>query len=259
MPATPDVFRGSGRWPEQLSGLGLPGDLFHKRQQPAGGTHWVSKIQTLLNHALDFHSLNLKGLQVIGGHRNREWPLPPSLKDAAKTTHLMGYFICPTSALKLRDELITSFLLEPPVQSQLLLDRARSSFGIHVRLGDNLIQDRNLENSLVSFYSRALGAIDGLSSESDFLVFSDNPALALRILELSGWPNRLVAAPPNLSPGNTLKLMAMTDGLLASASTFAWWGAFLNKNQDRIFFRATDKSFAANFNPGIYLQDWTLV
>lgn len=262
LPAAPDVFKGSGRWPEQLSQLELEGTLLRKRNQPTKGTHLVSKVHTILNHALDIRSFRVAGTRFIGGHRVSERPRPFEIEGVEKTTHLTGYFISPESPLRLRDELRERLLASTQnieIKANVDMNAVASSFGVHVRLGDNLHFDPKLIEHLTEFYGRAFEKITGLESIPHLLIFSDNPDLAAEILQRSGCPSRLLSVPASLSPVETLRLMATTGGLLASASTFAWWGAFLNERQDRIFFRAPDKSFAANLPSQVYQPAWTFV
>jgi hypothetical protein len=129
----------------------------------------------------------------------------------------------------------------------ILLSRTNSEiFGIHVRLGDfrtwsdgKYLLDREYFESKVDIFKTE-------SPEAEFWIFSDEPEKALEMM-----PNdlnaKVISRDYQLTNAEELKLISLTDGVIASHGTFSWWGCYWNKNQKRVFYP----------EPGICLPGWT--
>jgi hypothetical protein len=129
----------------------------------------------------------------------------------------------------------------------ILLSKTNSEiFGIHVRLGDfrtwsdgKYLLDRRYFESKVDMCKAEF-------PEVEFWIFSDEPEKATEMM-----PNdlnaKVISRAYHLTNAEELKLISLTDGVIASHGTFSWWGCYWNKNQERVFYP----------EPGVCLPGWT--
>ncbi len=114
---------------------------------------------------------------------------------------------------------------------------ATNSVGIHVRRGDYLLPvGQALYGATdLAYYERAVAYMAGKVSNPHFYVFSDDQAWCRENLKLSAGPMTFVddsSAGPKSS--FHLRLMSLCKHNIIANSTFSWWGAWLNRNPEKI-------------------------
>jgi hypothetical protein len=118
------------------------------------------------------------------------------------------------SKLKLADELHKNSI-------NYIKKSNKRSLGIHIRRGDNVIQ-----NTLLLPKDYYLNAVEYFANlDLDIVIFSDDPKWCNLQKEFAEW--RICS---NLSDIEQLFAMALCDYLIISSSTFSWWSAFLNES-----------------------------
>ena len=101
---------------------------------------------------------------------------------------------------------------------------------IHVRKGDYLNLDlyKNIEDD---YYREAISKID--KRNAHFLLFSDDPGF-LRSWEVLENIDFTIVSGKAFKDYVELYIMTQCKNNIITNSTFSWWGAFLNKHNDKI-------------------------
>jgi len=105
-----------------------------------------------------------------------------------------------------------------------------------MRKGDYLKPKVNEIHGLVEidFYLNAIDYFKNKFVNPKFILFSDDPELAQS--ELNPYLSNLyvVKNTPNKNSWIDMYLMSQCYGNIIANSTFSWWGAYLNKNQNTV-------------------------
>lgn len=144
-------------------------------------------------------------------------------------TKLVGFFQTERYFVDLRDDVLRFFGLKPEFTAQ--LDRALARFKkpiltVHSREGDYVENKLTLDQL---YYRRAVERVCQLSQTSiddyDVVLLSDNPAS--KSLDFLG-PQRFT----RMRESEVIDLMIMSRAkhCVISASSFSWWGAWLNRS-----------------------------
>ena len=106
---------------------------------------------------------------------------------------------------------------------------------VHVRRGDYLIGSASHKfrgSCQPDYYRRSIAHMERIFPNATFVVFSDDSVAASEMLSFK--------SPPVFAPGNTqnpihdLLLMSSCHHHIIANSTFSWWGAWLNRNPEKI-------------------------
>jgi hypothetical protein len=234
LPLRPDVFLGAGRWPCQLSGFQHSGYLRSAGFQPRTGTNFFSKALTIRRHLLGAIPGYWAKFGLFTDPADGDFDKFIECARGRESLVLDGYFQTTLFALPHRDRLRVEILGQESGADDTDLGK---SIAVHIRLGDNLWQKPNLLDRYRDFYQRAVDqASERLGTRPSLAVFSDQEELITEVLGEKNYDWRLVKTNPE-SPVEALRLIAACGGLIAPASTFSWWGAFLQRKWDRVFIK----------------------
>ncbi len=136
--------------------------------------------------------------------------------------------------------------------------RTTNSVALHIRRGDYLhkdFKDLNIITSL-DYYIKAIANINQKVTEPVFFVFTDDHEWARKNFE----GDDFVFVEGNVGRQSYIDmyLMSMCKHNIISNSTFSWWGAFLNRNPNKIVIAPSmwTTNYSATF---ICPSDWTLI
>lgn len=137
---------------------------------------------------------------------------------------------------KLRQELQP--INTPHPRAQVLLDQIHlnNSVSLHVRRGDYISNPKAAANHIVcdlSYYRHAVSIVAERVLNPIFYVFSDDPAWVEKELKID-FPLVIVSQPQTWPAYEDLRLMSHCNHHIIANSSFSWWGAWLNPNQDKI-------------------------
>jgi hypothetical protein len=153
-------------------------------------------------------------------------------------------------------------LTPPSVQNQLLLEKIRSkdSIALHIRRGDYVTNPSAFAvhgTCNISYYKNAMQYItDKLQKQPVFYIFSDDIPWAMANLKND---HKMIFVNHNNDIQNyeDLRLMSYCKHNIIANSSFSWWGAWLNKNPNKIVV-APQKWYADHDtkNPDILPSNW---
>ena len=150
--------------------------------------------------------------------------------------YLDGYWQCPKFFQDIRTEIKNSIRFPKLLgkNKEIETDIFHSnSVSLHIRLKDYLLlSDVYGEICTLEYYNKAIGYIKEKIEKPKFFVFSDDIKMAQRILE-----NIEAVWVDNNSENNAyddLHLMSLCKHNIIANSSFSWWAAWLNSNENSV-------------------------
>lgn len=146
-----------------------------------------------------------------------------------ETRLLLGFFQKNSYVSLVWDELIFRFAASLEF-SQLMTQEKHSSIVIHIRRGDYLDPKTRKHHGFTSnqYYETACQILSDITGCSSYLVVSDDIVGAEIQFQTSNFfSQRRVQFVSGLNEMETLSLMSSARGVVASNSSFSWWGARL--------------------------------
>lgn len=110
-----------------------------------------------------------------------------------------------------------------------------NSIAVHVRKGEDYLKRTNLVSVCnMEYYYEAFNYIKSRVENPVFYVFTDNPDWVKE--HFAGIDYKLVNHNPSMGWGNhfDMQLMSCAKHNIIANSTYSWWGAFLNTNENKI-------------------------
>lgn len=131
-----------------------------------------------------------------------------------------------------------------------------NSVSVHIRRGDYSYYGMTLIGE--DYYKRALGYIGDRIDSPVFYFFSDDEYVAKRIAEKLNVVCRFVTHNRDVDSYKDMYLMSHCRHNIVANSSFSWWGAWLNRNNEKIVIAPAlwdDKK--PSFHP--QLSEWVLL
>ncbi len=164
-----------------------------------------------------------------------------SYLDVNKSSYLIGYW---QSAKYFEDNwnsLLSEFeFLYPQSEENLklakILDKDHFSISLHVRRGNyaNVESVSKTHGTLpLEYYDKAISYFGDLNENPTFYIFSDDIEWARLNLNIP-YNTIYVDINDDKSDYEDLRLMSLCNHNIIANSTFSWWGAYMNKNPDKI-------------------------
>lgn len=129
-----------------------------------------------------------------------------------------------------------------------------NSCAIHIRRGDYVKLNHALNKY---YYKKALMYIKYKINNPIFLVFTDNVEWVKRNLDIDS-NVYFIKDYGCYSDYEELYIMSLCKNNIISNSTFSWWGAWLNKNEDKIVATPNEKTWFPD-QRGIIPEDWVCI
>ena len=187
-------------------------------------------------------------------------------KNPNHNIYLDGFFQSEKNFSKIRPALLQEFQLKPELitdqvkyfQRQITgLDSNRNSISIHIRRGDYVKnpQTKKYHGLCPLLYYR--DSIDLIAESIDhphFFIFSDDTEWVKENLKISF--NNTFVSGLGLSPQQELYLMSKCSHNIIANSSFSWWGAWLNKNINKIVIAPEKWTVKNTEHPNIIPAGW---
>ncbi|MEM8898166.1 MAG: alpha-1,2-fucosyltransferase [Bacteroidota bacterium] len=166
----------------------------------------------------------------------------PALSQLPNDSCLVGNFQSEQYFSKIEAILRQELTLNLPLSQQVLSLKKEmettNSVALHVRRGDyvsNPLFSRTLGALPLEYYQRALAFLAKNLPAFKVFIFSDDPAWCRENMRLD-YPFYIVADTVSGEKAHKIdmKLMGACKHYIISNSSFAWWGAWLNPDEDKI-------------------------
>jgi hypothetical protein len=167
-----------------------------------------------------------------------------------KSSYLVGYWQCEKYFTDVWQILCKEFeiTIPPNGKNQDFLDKInseKSSISLHIRRGNYVTIDSvNQIHGTISldYYEKAIEFFGSTVENPFFYVFSDDIEWAKAHLKIN-FPVLFVDINDDKTDFEDLRLMSSCKHNIIANSTFSWWAAYLNRNNDKVVI-APDKWFA---------------
>ncbi len=191
------------------------------------------KAQIGHNHIKTYHNNIFRNLNIGNVIYNKIYQEPffhyneiPYTKDLKLT----GYFQSEKYFLNNKEEIKKLFSVDNEsfkyIKNKYSLDLFEDSCSLHIRRGDYLNYPNHHPVCSLDYYNMAINLIDN----KNILIFSDDINWAKENLHFK---NKNLYFIENNKDYIDLWLMSMCKNNIIANSTFSWWGAWLNKNEDK--------------------------
>ena len=160
--------------------------------------------------------------------------------DAPANSYIDGYWQSEKYFKSIREELIKDFT---PVRSfsletMILADKIKvsQSVSIHVRRGDYITDAINIKRFEVcgeTYYMQAMNTIVSKITDPSFFIFSDEPEWFKKNIRTT-FPVEYVTHNTGANSYEDMYLMSLCKHNIIANSSFSWWGAWLNRNKEKI-------------------------
>lgn len=199
-----------------------------------------SEIQR--NNKYNFCSKLLYFLNINAAHRVKEKRLlfQRRLLQPNNHNYIEGYFQCEKYFLSIREDIIESFkinsiLSDYTQEIEKKISKAKTSCSLHVRRGD-YISDKDAQKThgtcTLAYYAKALDQINQQNKEVEYFIFSDDIAWVKENLKVDN--AFYIESKEERVPHEDIYLMSLCTHNIIANSSFSWWGAWLNNNENKI-------------------------
>jgi Glycosyl transferase family 11 len=206
-------YDGGNRRAFELEGFGLPG-VFFREGSSVGKPTRRGRLGRLLARRPDDDEIFVE----------RGLGYDPRIESVRIGQTLYGYFQAHAYFRSSEPELAT--MLPAPPQSS-------ASIAVHVRRGDYLMPAHASHGmTTLAYFERAIPLMYEAYGELPLRVYTDSPEQVED--EFTGLPYafELASNTPELSPWDTVVLMARSRAIVMSNSSFSWWAAWLMRQRD---------------------------
>lgn len=171
-------------------------------------------------------------------NKNIFFEFNPRLIEKKRKIFLNGYFQSFKYFDSIRKELLNDFILKNG-QSELAqkqkedIINSDNSVGLHIRRGDFVTNYKDYHGLCsLSYYAEAVSIIKQKYHKIKLFVFSDDIEWAKENIKFAD-PMVFVSG-QGFSDAEEILLMSLCKHQIIANSTFSWWAAWLNKNNDKI-------------------------
>lgn len=172
--------------------------------------------------------------------KERGFPFDPEILKIRQPVYLNGYWQSEKYFDSLRPRLLEELLPAAPVAPEnaaLAAEmRACESVSLHIRRGDYVANPEALKVHGVvplDYYRAAAAKMVSALERPRFFIFSDDMEWVRENLDV-GHPLSFVGVDRRNADHEDLHLMSQCRHQIIANSSFSWWGAWLNRNPDKI-------------------------
>lgn len=168
-------------------------------------------------------------------------PFQESILEIKGSVYLDGYWGSENYFVAITDLLMAEFAVKSPLEGKnketARLISTANSVSLHVRRGD-YVSDPGAAKVLgtcpLDYYAKAVELICSKVSDPHFFVFSDDPAWVRENIRIARHAVTYVTHNDGEHEYEDLRLMALCRHNITANSSFSWWGAWLNRNPDKL-------------------------
>ncbi len=172
-------------------------------------------------------------------YKESAFQLDKPLTDRIENVYFEGYWQSEKYFQSYRNDLLKFFTLRNPIhakskqyQKKILASR---SVSLHIRRGDYVSNAHT--NSVhgtckLSYYQKAISYLEDRVKKPHFFIFSDDLTWAKQNLDFIKY-GTFIELEQNIPDHEEMYLMSQCQHNIIANSSFSWWGAWLNQNEDK--------------------------
>lgn len=171
--------------------------------------------------------------------------------------YLLGYWMNPQYFAGIEDKIRQAFTFQGIDEMNAEIAREMqncNSVALHVRRGDYLKMKNHFCICELDYYERALEFIKARIDSPIVYVFSDDIEWCYENINKLGVKYKIVDINRGIDSYKDMFLMTQCRHIIMANSTFSWWGAWLNRNPNKIVI--TPSSWFADNSVNFCPQSW---
>jgi hypothetical protein len=208
------------------------------------------KISSKIVSDINFAKLRQKGLKNVASRINNKifkryylnWD-PKFFSN--KSSYLDGYFQSEKYFLWCDHEIRNELILRDELLAEITnikdeINQTHNAVSLHIRRGDYVINPKNRHLYDIcsgDYYNKAIKYIKDRVQNPTFFIFSDEINIFKDILKSNERfipiSSFLTKNNEKLKPSQELFLMSLCKNHIIANSSFSWWGAYLNANNNK--------------------------
>ena len=196
-----------------------------------------SRLQPLLPNLLPFHIV-----------REPSHAFNEEILQSPSNSLLIGYWQTEEYFIDIEDVIRKDFTLKKTLddRNSAIAEKINStnSVSVHVRRGDYILNEKIQKHHGIcdtAYYSKAVELISGIQKNTELFLFSDEPEWVKQNMKFDLPVNYI----DNTGEAGyiDMQLMSLCKHNIIANSSFSWWGAWLNNNEEKVVI-APEKWFA---------------
>ncbi len=205
---------------------------------------FLSRLNKKISNSNLFYKINSKldilkdQLEIVKKINDKEMGFDEQFFKIKGKIYLDGYWQSEKYFKDIEDIIRKEFILksmgEEANKIKKVIEKEKNSVSIHIRRGDYVNNPKTLAIHgvcSIDYYKRAIKYINKKTKGVKFFVFSDDIPWVKENLELK---NVFFVSNSNIKAEEDLFLMSLCKNNIIANSSFSWWGAWLNKNREKI-------------------------
>ncbi|WP_299121659.1 alpha-1,2-fucosyltransferase [uncultured Tenacibaculum sp.] len=220
----------------QLSGYDVKIDITKFKKYKLHGGYQLDKYKIDLDSASSF-AINLGKLGLKKSLKEKSLLFNQDFKSIKGNEYVKGYFQTEKYFSEIRDTLLEQFTINIDLATSTKdyskqIKEAKISCSLHIRRGDYISDQK--ANSVhgtcsLEYYKEAIELLNKKYGEVKFFIFSDDIEWVKSNLPVEN----AVYVDHKTIPHEDIYLMSLCNHNITANSTFSWWGAWLNKNENK--------------------------
>jgi hypothetical protein len=240
-----------------LDGYDVKLDLSKIKKYKLHGGYQLDKYKIDLKIA-DSVSILLGKIGIKKSKKEKSLLFDDNLKALKGNEYIKGYFQTEKYFKEIRNILLSEFIINQKVSLETYkiskqIISLKNSCSLHIRRGDYISDKKS--NSVhgscdLDYYKRAIEIVNSKYSNVPFFVFSDDISWTKENLKIE---NAFYVDIKSI-PHEDMYLMSLCKNNITANSSFSWWGAWLNKNDNKTII-APEKWFVNKENE-VACENW---
>lgn len=153
--------------------------------------------------------------------------------------YIDGYFQTEKYFSNIRDVILKQFTLREEISEyskdiKNQISNTKTSVSLHIRRGDYLTSvNSNIHGVCdLEYYKKAIGLLNEKLGETRYFIFSDDIEWVKENLKMDN--GFYIDSKEKRLPHEDIYLMSLCNHNVIANSSFSWWGAWLNQNDEKI-------------------------
>ena len=240
-----------------LDGYDVKLDLSKIKKYKLHGGYQLDKYKIDLEVA-DAVSVLLGKIGIKKSKKEKNLLFDDNLKSLKGHEYVKGYFQTEKYFKEIRSTLLSEFVINQNVslETDKIAEKIKSlknSCSLHIRRGDYISDKKS--NSVhgtcdLDYYKRAIEIMNSKHSKIPFFVFSDDISWTKENLKIE---NAFYVDNKTI-PHEDMYLMSLCKNNITANSSFSWWGAWLNQNDNKTII--APKKWFVNKENEVACENW---
>jgi hypothetical protein len=197
------------------------------------------EVKAYFTTQFPFKLLDKLGLRTSNLIKEKSLLFDINLLNVKDDSYLSGYFQCERYFTNIRNLLLKEFCIKGELsfytrEIQDNIIKSTESCSIHIRRGDFISNKSNIIHGSCSleYYLDSINYLQNNFEGLKYFIFSDDMSWAKENIQLEN--ATYIESKERRIPNEDLFLMSLCDHNIIANSTFSWWGAWLNLNENKI-------------------------